>query len=124
MDQQWLTVIGLALDFLGFCLVLREWWLAFFNEEAQLRMEENLERTRALRHLSRAHRDPTERNPYESLERIQDEASLRKAREIYRASRRSRRAIFMLAAVLIVAGFALQILGAVPGCCPPFVVAS
>jgi hypothetical protein len=26
MTQQWLTVLGLGLDFLGFMLLLREWW--------------------------------------------------------------------------------------------------
>ena len=34
--QAWVTVAGLTLDFLGFVLLLREWWLAFFSEAAQL----------------------------------------------------------------------------------------
>jgi hypothetical protein len=36
MTQQWLTVLGLALDFAGFMMLLREWWLAFFNENRQM----------------------------------------------------------------------------------------
>ena len=52
MTQQWLTVLGLALDFAGFMLLLREWWLAFFNEERQIEMEEQFERVRALRNFA------------------------------------------------------------------------
>lgn len=122
MHQQWLTVLGLALDFVGFCLLLREWWLAFYSEGAQMRMEEDMDRVKAVRQLSRAHRDPTERNPYETLERMQDEAAVRKARDQLRDSRRARGGVFLVAAVLIVAGSVLQIVGAVPGCCPPIVV--
>ena len=36
MTQQWLTTLGIALDFAGFMLLLREWWLAFFNEGRQI----------------------------------------------------------------------------------------
>ena len=77
MTQQWLTVLGLALDFTGFMLLLREWWLAFFNESHQLEMAEQLERMRAMRTM--IPRDPGQHNPYESLERVQDEQAIRKA---------------------------------------------
>ncbi|KAB2919776.1 MAG: hypothetical protein F9K29_04085 [Hyphomicrobiaceae bacterium] len=119
MTQQWLTVGGLALDFLGFMLLLREWWLAFFNENRQLEMEEQLERMRAMRSLRPL--NPGERNPWESLERVQDEQAIRKARGIHRAAMAARRATFLLAMVLIVAGFLLQIAGAWPGCCAPWI---
>ena len=121
MHQQWLTVAGLALDFLGFCLLLREWWLAFFNENRQLQMEEEFERQRAMRQMTRAHRDPTERNPYESLERMQDEAALRKARVSHRSALGARKSVFVMATLLIILGFALQLIGAIPGCCPPWI---
>ena len=121
MHQQWLTVAGLALDFLGFCLLLREWWLAFFNENRQLQMEEEFERQRAMRQMTRAHRDPTERNPYESLERMQDEAALRKARASHRSALGARKSVFVMATLLIILGFALQLIGAIPGCCPPWI---
>jgi hypothetical protein len=61
MTQQWLTVVGLGLDFTGFMLLLREWWLAFFNEQRQIEMEEQFERVRALRQLRAA--QPGQRNP-------------------------------------------------------------
>jgi hypothetical protein len=119
MTQQWLTVLGLALDFLGFMLILREWWLAFFNEGRQMQMAEQLDRMRAMRNM--IPRDPRERNPYESLERAQDEQAIRRARAEHRAAMAARRGMFLLATVLIVAGFVLQIVGAAPGCCPPWI---
>jgi hypothetical protein len=119
MTQQWLTVLGLGLDFLGFMLLLREWWLAFFNENRQMQMAEQFDRMRAMRNM--IPRDPRERNPYESLERAQDEQAIRRARAEHRAAMAARRGVFLLATVLIVAGFLLQIVGAVPGCCPPWI---
>ena len=119
MTQQWLTVLGLALDFLGFMLLLREWWLAFFNENRQMQMAEQLDRMRAMRNM--IPRDPRERNPYESLERVQDEQAIRRARAEHRAAMAARRGVFLLATVLIVTGFLLQIVGAAPGCCPPWI---
>jgi hypothetical protein len=119
MTQQWLTTIGLALDFAGFALLLREWWLAFFNEGRQLEMEEQLERIRAMRNM--VPRDPGQRNPYESLERMQDEQAIRKARTIHRRAMAARQRMFLLATALVVLGFLGQLVGAWPGCCPPWI---
>lgn len=122
MLQQWVSVAGLGMDFAGFALLLREWWLGFFDEGTQLQMEEALERQRALRQLGRAQRDPGKPNPFESIERVQDEAAIRKARETHRSARKARKSVFITAAVLIVLGFVFQIVGAVPACCPPWIV--
>jgi uncharacterized membrane protein len=119
MTQQWLTVLGLTLDFAGFMLVLREWWLAFFNEKRQIEMEERLERMRAVRNLRP--RAPGEPNRFEHLERMQDDQAIRSARGIHRVAMAARRATFLLSVVLIVLGFVLQLVGAWPGCCPPWI---
>jgi hypothetical protein len=119
MTQQWLTTVGLALDFAGFALLLREWWLAFFNEGRQLEMEEQLERIRAMRNM--VPRDPGQRNPYESLERMQDEQAIRKARSVHRQAMAARKRMFLLATTLVVLGFLAQLIGAWPGCCPPWI---
>ena len=120
MTQQWVNVLGLALDFLGFMLLLREWWLAFFNERRQMQMAEQLDRMRAMRNMRP--RQPGEHNPWESLERMQDEGAIRSARAEHRTAMAARRGVFLLATALIVAGFVLQIVGAAPGCCPPWIV--
>ncbi|MFZ1104873.1 MAG: hypothetical protein WAN86_18825 [Hyphomicrobiaceae bacterium] len=119
MTQQWLTTLGIALDFAGFMLLLREWWLAFFNEGRQMELAERLDRMRAVRTLRP--RAPGERNPFEQLERVQDESAIRTARTEHRNALAARRGVFLLATMLIVTGFVLQIVGAWPGCCPPWV---
>ncbi len=119
MTQQWLTVLGLGLDFLGFMLLLREWWLAFFNEGRQMQLAEQLDRARALRDLRT--RGMAGQNPFETLDRMSDESAIRKARGEHRTALMARRGVFLLATVLIVSGFVLQIVGAVPGCCPPLI---
>ena len=119
MTQQWLTVLGITLDFAGFMMLLREWWLAFFNEGRQMELAEQLDRMRGMRNIRP--RAPGERNPFESLERMQDEQSVRKARSEHRSALAARRGVFLLATTLIVLGFALQIVGAWPGCCPPWI---
>jgi hypothetical protein len=119
MTQQWLTVVGLALDFAGFMMLLREWWLAFFNEERQIAMEEQLDRIRAMRNIRP--RAPGEQNPYERLEQHQDVSAIRKARALHRAAMSARRGTFIFSMALIAVGFLLQIAGAWPGCCPPWI---
>jgi hypothetical protein len=119
MTQQWLTTLGIVLDFAGFMLLLREWWLAFFNEGRQMQMAEQLDRARAMRDMrSRAMGG---RNHFEQLDRMQDDTAIRRARSEHRTALAARRGVFLLATVLIVAGFILQIVGAWPGCCPPWV---
>jgi hypothetical protein len=112
MIQQWLTVSGLALDFAGFAMLLREWWLAFYNEGRQIEMEEQLQRMQSLRNLRPVAHGAAD--PFASLNRMQDDNAIRQARNVHRAAMASRRAAFLVAAVLIVAGFALQLAGAWP----------
>ena len=112
MIQQWLTVLGIALDFAGFAMLLREWWLAFFNEGRQVQLAEQLDRARSVRDMR--NRSLGERNPFDQLDRMHDESALRTARAEHRNAMAARRGAFLLATALIVVGFALQIAGAWP----------
>ena len=119
MTQQWLTVLGLALDFLGFMLLLREWWLAFFNEDRQMQMDEQLDRMRAMRTMmpprARASTTPTSRWSACRTSR----RSARRAPSIARPWRRAGHVPARDGADHL--GFVLQIVGAWPGCCPPWI---
>ncbi|HEY1243878.1 MAG TPA: hypothetical protein VGF29_03510, partial [Hyphomicrobiaceae bacterium] len=111
--------LGLALDFAGFMMLLREWWLAFFNENRQMQLAEQLDRARAVRNIRP--RAPGEGNPFEQLERMQDESAIRKARAEHHAALAARRRTFLAAGLLVVLGFLLQLAGAWPGCCRPWI---
>lgn len=120
ISQQWLSVAGLGLDLLGFALLLREWWIAFFNEGHQMELEEQHERMRALRNMRPAPASG-QQNPFAAIERMQDEQAVRKARSAHRSAMAARKGTFVFATVLIVVGYLLQIAGTWPGCCPPWV---
>ena len=54
------------------------------------------------------------RNPFEQLDRMQDEGAIRNARAEHRTAMSARRGAFLLASALVVAGFVLQLAGAWP----------
>jgi hypothetical protein len=115
MLQTWLTIGGLSFDFAGFALLLREWWLAFFNETRQIEAEEQLERMRNLRSLR-----PTvapANDPFAALYKMQDAQAIRGARTAHRSAMAARRKTFLLAAAMVTLGFLLQLAGAWPS--PP-----
>ena len=112
--QAWLTVIGLSLDFFGFVLLLREWWLAFFSEKAQMANEEALERQQKLRAFSAQHASESMRGHLARTGEMQDDMALRKMRDERRAVQAGRRRWFAAASVLVVLGFVFQLLGALP----------
>ena len=114
IDQAWLTVLGLVLDFLGFCLLLREWWIAFFSEHAQMAHEEALERQKKLRAFSAKHAGDGMRGHLETTGQMQDDMAIRRAREERLNAMRGRRRWFIAASALIILGFLLQLAGAVP----------
>jgi hypothetical protein len=110
MIQSWLTIGGLAFDFAGFALLLREWWLAFFNESRQIEAEEQLERARHLRGL----RPIPGNDPFTALHKMQDDQAVRSARMAHKSAMTARRSVFILAAAFIALGFLLQLAGAWP----------
>lgn len=114
MLQPTLTIVGLVLDFVGFCLLLREWWLTYFNEGRQIAMADDVEQARALRALSGRNASEPLRRHLETSGRMMDEAAIRRARAAHLAVRGTRKTMFVLAAALIVLGFLLQIAGAWP----------
>ena len=112
--QAWLTVAGLCLDFLGFMLLLREWWIAFLSERSILAHEENLERAQKLRAFASTNANDAIRQHLSRAGEMHDDMAIRRARDERRGALRSRRRWFVAAGVLIAAGFVLQLAGALP----------
>jgi hypothetical protein len=114
LTQSWLTVSGLTLDFLGFVLLLREWWIAFLSEKSLMAHEENLERQQKLRAFASQNTNDAMRSHLARAGEMQDDMAIRRAREDRRVAQRGRRRWFVAASVLIVLGFAFQLSGALP----------
>lgn len=114
MVQSWVSVAGISIDLVGFLLLLREWWLAFFHETAVL----NDQQQRAFQQSMRRHQHATAsdqmRGHLDTFARMQDDMADRGARTRHMATLTSRKRAFVLATVLIVAGALLQLAGQIP----------
>ncbi len=113
-SQAWLSVIGLTLDFFGFCLLLREWWIAFLSEKSLMFHEEQLERQQKLRAFASQNTSDTMRQHMARAGEMQDDMAIRRARDERRAAQKGRKRWFLAATVLIVLGFVFQFFGALP----------
>ena len=114
MDQNWLSVAGIGIDLVGFVLLLREWWLAFFHESSMIEAERQLAWERSLRHHQRTHASDSLRAHLDTSARLQDEMRERAAYNRHVATLKSRKSAFVTATVLIVVGGVLQLVGALP----------
>lgn len=112
--QPALTMLGLAFDFSGFCLLLREWWIAFFSEHAQMAYEENLERQQRMRAFQAQLANDSMKRHLATTGQMQDDMAINTMRQERRAALSTRRRWFIAATVLIVLGFLFQLAGAVP----------
>lgn len=112
--QSWLSVAGIAVDLLGFVLLLREWWLAFFHENATLELAQRQAWEQKLRHHQRTHASDQIRTHLDTTQRLQDEMAGRAVRDRHLATLASRKRAFVMATVLIVAGSLLQLAGQIP----------
>jgi hypothetical protein len=107
-------MLGLAFDFAGFCLLLREWWIAFFSEKAQMEYEESLERQQRLRAFAAQSANDAMKRHLATAGQMQDDMAINRMRQERRAVLTTRRRWFIAATVLIVLGFVFQLAGALP----------
>lgn len=109
MLQHWLNIAGLAFDFVGVLLLAYEWWIALKADEREsqiLRQERLRDQTMAM------HR---QNNPgYAAHERLNQDMTFNSRLHRAAEARGMRRGYFVLALVLIAAGFLLQIAGSWP----------
>jgi hypothetical protein len=114
MLQNWISVAGIAIDLLGFLLLLREWWLAFFHESATLDFQQRRSWEMSLRHHHVTHASEQLKPHLDASHRIHDEMVERNARAKHMATLKSRKRAFVLATVLIIVGALLQLVGQIP----------
>ncbi|MBX9862072.1 MAG: hypothetical protein K2Y42_04905 [Hyphomicrobium sp.] len=112
--QAWISVAGIALDLLGFLLLLREWWIAFFHENAALEHQQKRAWEQSLRHHQTSHASDQLRSHLDTHHRLHDEMVDRSVRARHIATLRARKRFFVLATILIVLGSLLQLAGQLP----------
>jgi hypothetical protein len=112
--QAWISVAGIVLDLIGFVLLLREWWIAFFHENAALEHQQRRAWEQSLRQHQTAHASNQLRSHLDAHHRIQDDMADRGARARHIATLKARKRFFVIATVLIVLGSLLQLVGQLP----------
>jgi hypothetical protein len=117
MSQQFLSLLGIALDGAAFLLLLFEWWWALVTDAQQVAMERDIEEHHGGRQVAQTQLPPRMRVHLAMAEEWSDYIARRRANTDRFHTLRERKAAFLLAALLIVVGTALQMLGAWPGCC-------
>jgi len=111
MCQQWFSVVGLALDIVGFLLIVWE-WRHMFHREYVRRLDEiqhDHERTRA-EYAGVEYRDP----------RAADHTMWRDFQKLFLKEWRFRGRVFYSGVVLVILGFVGQTLGSWPNGVPFF----
>jgi hypothetical protein len=117
MSQQWLSLAGVALDGAAFFLLLFEWWWALVTDSQLLAMERDIEKHHGNRQVAQTHLPPRMRVHLAMMEDWSDYIARRRANHDRFHTLSERKGAFLLAALLIIVGTALQILGTWPGCC-------
>jgi hypothetical protein len=120
MSQAWLQVSGLVLDMVGVLLIAGEWLLAQRQDaraeaidQSRHRSESQLERFRRMT----PNADPRMLEHMERVDAMQRDRSRASLAETRREFGRRRLGTIYAGLVFVVTGFALQVLGAWPGCC-------
>ena len=121
MQQGWLQVAGLLMDFCGVILLAYEWLVAYL---AQRREEEIEERgVRELKNLAFQRQSVRDERMGAHLQMVAERAQdriRREGAEARQGGHRIRLPVFALAMVLIAGGFLLQVVGSWPGGLPAF----
>jgi hypothetical protein len=118
MAQQWLSIAGIALDGAAFLLLLFEWRIALVTDARTLAYERAIEEYHGARQMAQTHLPPRMRVHMALIEEWSDYILRRRANNEKSDTLRAREGAFLLAAILVLAGIALQIAGTWPGCCP------
>jgi hypothetical protein len=124
MDQQWLQVIGLFFDGLGFALIALEWYRGYREMRAKV--------TLVARNMERAEKARLQREIKDAIGSVgvaevgalykDDHALADLAQHAYEIDqidrfRKTQARLFFAGVAAFIAGMVLQLLGAWPGCC-------
>ena len=110
MLHQWLNIAGLTFDFFGVLLLAYEWWIALKADEreAEIAARENM--------FKRSPMMPGRNDRTQAVfDHMDEQMRFNQQMQRTRSTLGMRRGWFVLALVLIAAGFLLQILGSWPG---------
>ena len=120
INQAWLQVFGLTLDFLGVALIAAEWLLAQRQESVQRGIEEAAARRAASMDFVESARispDPTMQRHNDMMRQSTKRMTAQQQAQVRNRYGGMRVRAVAVGLVLVALGFIFQILAAWPGCC-------
>lgn len=121
MSQQWLQVFGLFAEMIGVLLLGWEWFAAARQESRERALAdaetEREERQATFRRMQTP--NPVMQRHAEITESMQRRMTADRMTSVRRRYRGLRTRAVVTSLVLVMLGFALQLAGTWPGCCPP-----
>jgi len=106
MSQQWFTVIGLAADVVGFCLIAIEWYRTHGHRV--------FVRARELGEAYERNAAREEGREPDCIMQDEEETMAGEFLKLHYSEARVRQSLYLLGLVLVVVGFLLQLIGAWP----------
>mmetsp|Transcript_19506 Transcript_19506/g.29346 ORF Transcript_19506/g.29346 Transcript_19506/m.29346 type:complete len:126 (+) Transcript_19506:89-466(+) len=105
---------GLVLDFFGFVLLLREWWVAFLTQQRELVILQRRFRQEEIDRMQSQHAGESLRKHLSTIRHVRDRTETQTEIEELSEQLKSRRVLFLVAALCISVGFILQIVASIP----------
>lgn len=109
---------GLVLDFFGFVLLLREWWVAFLTQQRELIILQRRFRQEEIDRMHSQNAGESLRQHLATIRHVRDRTERRTEIEELTEQLKSRRVLFLVAALCISIGFILQIVASIPSSWP------
>mmetsp|Transcript_21964 Transcript_21964/g.32445 ORF Transcript_21964/g.32445 Transcript_21964/m.32445 type:complete len:127 (+) Transcript_21964:21-401(+) len=112
--KEYINLVGLVLDFFGFILLLREWWVAFLTQQRELELYQRRFRQEDMDRLQRQNANEILRNHLDTIKNMRERSETEAEIQDISTQLKNRRGLFQLSAFCIMVGFILQIVASIP----------
>jgi len=115
--SSYINFAGLILDFIGFIILLREWWIAYLSQQQELELYQKRFRQEQLDQLQQNNQSNLSPQLQKHMETVKNQRGKTQAMEEMKdiaTKLKSRRGLYVIATALIMGGFLMQIVASIP----------
>mmetsp|Transcript_15300 Transcript_15300/g.16971 ORF Transcript_15300/g.16971 Transcript_15300/m.16971 type:complete len:127 (-) Transcript_15300:214-594(-) len=115
--SSYINFAGLILDFIGFIILLREWWIAYLSQQQELELYQKRFRQEQLDQLQQNNQSNLSPQLQKHMETVKNQRGKTQTMEEMKdiaTKLKSRRGLYVIATALIMGGFLMQIVASIP----------
>mmetsp|Transcript_5418 Transcript_5418/g.6305 ORF Transcript_5418/g.6305 Transcript_5418/m.6305 type:complete len:127 (+) Transcript_5418:84-464(+) len=115
--SSYINFAGLILDFIGFIILLREWWIAYLSQQQELELYQKRFRQEQLDQLQQNNQSNLSPQLQKHMEMVKNQRGKTQTMEEMKdiaTKLKSRRGLYVIATALIMGGFLMQIVASIP----------